>query len=149
MKAWLPAVAIAAALSACAIPPAGGALRDGTATVALGGQARFGHITLTPARIEEDSRCPLGVECVWAGTVRVAVRIEDSGEVLAHPVIMTLGEPWPIEGGIVAITSVCPYPRHPGPIARDDYRITFALALGVRASAVRRRAASGSRPPGR
>jgi hypothetical protein len=128
----IPLLAVAGALLGCATPPPAieTPLRDGAATVKLGGHARFGHVTLTPVRIEEDSRCPLGVQCVWAGRVRVAVYFEDGGEVLVHPIILTLGEPFPIEGGGgVAITAVCPYPHHPNPIAKDDYRITIALGV--------------------
>jgi len=106
------------------LPP----LKEGSATTKLGGPARFGHIVLTPVRIEEDSRCPADVQCVWAGRVRVAVRIEDNGEVLSDQMVMTLGEPRPIAGaGGVAITAVCPYPRQPGPIPKEEYRITFTL----------------------
>jgi hypothetical protein len=133
MKAsCIPLLALGAALIGCATTPSYSEEepRDGNVTVALGGHARFGRVDLVPLRIEEDSRCPLGVECIWAGTVRVAVSIADGPEILAHPITMTLGEPLAIEGGGgVVIVAVCPYPRHPDAIPKDAYRFTFALRM--------------------
>ena len=132
MNRWSAFLA-ALVLAGCAAPDARPApLRDGIATVRLGGAARFGHVVLTPVRIEEDSRCPTGVQCVWAGTVRVAVYVADNGERVAHPIIMTLGEPLPMEGGGgVTLVGACPYPAHPNSIRKEDYRLTFALGVSL------------------
>jgi hypothetical protein len=110
------------------VPP----LQEGLVTVKLGEHARFGRVVLTPIRIEEDSRCPAGVECVWAGTVRVAVSVADNDELLPHPITMALGVPFLMEGGGgVTMVAVCPYPGQPNSIREDDYRLTFALGVNA------------------
>lgn len=125
-----------AATAGCAAPiatrPPWPPLQDGSATVALGRHAVIGPIDIVPLRIEEDSRCPTGVQCVWAGRVRVAVSIADHGEIASFPILLTLGEPLPMEnGGGLTLVAVCPYPVHPNAIARDAYRLV--LAIGVHA----------------
>ena len=129
-----PALVLVAALIASGCAPAADAgaslppLHDGTATVKLGGKARFGNMSLTPLRIEEDSRCPTGVQCIQAGTVRLLVRID--ARTSERETVLTLGKPIALEGGRwLALAAVCPYPRRPGRIARDLYRFTFAFRI--------------------
>ena len=117
-------------LAGCAAAPPGSAspLRDGTVTVALGKHARFVGLDVAPVRIEEDSRCPTGVQCIQAGTVRLLVRIEDRSGTNAPT--LTLGKPIALRGGgWLALAAVCPYPNHPERIARDSYRFTFAFRV--------------------
>ena len=124
-----PLLALAAALGGCATPPPGGEspLRDGTVTVALGKHARFVGLDVVPLRIEEDSRCPTGVQCIQAGTVRLAVRIGD-GRARSER-ILTLDKPAELAGrGWLSLAAVCPYPQQPGRIARSSYRFTFTYA---------------------
>jgi hypothetical protein len=131
MKAsFFPLLALAAAAAGCATPPPGAdsPLRDGTVTVALGKHARFVGLDVVPLRIEEDSRCPTGVQCIQAGTVRLAVRVEDRSGT-SEP-ILTLGRPVALGGGgWLALAAVCPYPRHPERIAPASYRFTLALRV--------------------
>jgi hypothetical protein len=119
---------LALAIGACAAPspsPAGRS-EDGHATVALGKQARFGSLLTVPLRIEEDSRCPTGVQCIQAGTVRIAVRISGGGARSEN--ILTLGKPLELAGaGWLSLAAVCPYPAHPGRIERASYRFTLAF----------------------
>ena len=118
-----PAVAACAASLGEAIPP-----REGlAAAVALGERAAFGGgVAVTPVRIVEDSRCPIGVQCVQAGTVRLAVRIEERGSV--REAVLTLEQPVRLGGGgFLTLAAVCPYPRHPGAIRPESYRFHFAL----------------------
>src|SRR5687768_3465473 len=109
-------------VAGCATTPTGAEspLRDGNVTVALGKHARFFGLDVVPLRIEEDSRCPSGVQCIQAGTVRLLVRVEDRGGT-SEP-ILTLGQPLPLAGsGWLALAAVCPYPRHPERIASASY----------------------------
>ena len=97
--------------------------------MALGEHARFGRIDVVPLRVEEDSRCPVGVQCIQAGTVRVLVRIRDQAATV--DAVLTLEEPVPLaSGGALSLLAVCPYPRHPHTIAKGAYR--FVLAMGVK-----------------
>lgn len=97
-------------------------------TVGLGERARIGAVALTPLRIEEDSRCPASVQCIQAGTVRVAVRLDDARG--RSSAVLTLRQSFRTRGGDwIVLTDVRPYPQRPGPIARDSYRFTFRRAL--------------------
>ena len=122
-------LAIAAAHSGCAsagatspLPP----IKEGLARAALGGHARFVGLDVIPRRIEEDSRCPANVQCIQAGTVRLAVRIAALGA--RSESVLTLGKPVPLAGGLLTLAAACPYPVHPGAIAKGSYRFTFTYA---------------------
>ena len=76
------AVFAAAALASCAHSPKGAAdqtlslLEGQTAELTRGGRLQF-------ANVVNDSRCPKGVTCVWAGTATVLLRlIPTTGETL-------------------------------------------------------------------
>ena len=81
------AAALAAAslaLAACASAPADGGnaapeQAAGASLVRLGETVRLGGLSVRALRLVEDSRCPAGVQCIHAGTVRLAVRIEERG----------------------------------------------------------------------
>ena len=130
MKQLVLILALASVAAGCVAtpPPSAGPRRDGIAAAGIGGHARLAGLDVAPVRIEEDSRCPTGVQCIQAGTVRLLVRIEDrSGE---RESVLTLGKPVALEGGgWLALAAVCPYPRHPGRIAAGDYRFTFAFRV--------------------
>jgi hypothetical protein len=66
----LPAVFLAGC--ATAPPPAS----DGIARAGLNQRVYVDGPYVTPLQIVEDSRCPVGVQCVSAGRTRVAVRID-------------------------------------------------------------------------
>lgn len=119
-----------AAGAGTASPP----IREGSASAALGGRARFGGLDVVPLRVEEDSRCPANVQCIQAGTVRLAVRTNARGTLSES--VLTLGNPVPLAGGVLTLATVCPYPVHPGAIARGSYRFTFTYALPGRAPAI-------------
>jgi len=46
---------------------------SGSMTLALGESASLDGIVVTPTKVVEDSRCPAGVYCIQAGTVRLEV----------------------------------------------------------------------------
>ena len=98
----------------------------GLATVALEQRAAFGGVAVTPLRVEEDSRCPAGVQCIQAGTVRVTVRLEGDGA--PREALLTLDRPVGLaDGRALSLAAVCPYRRHPGAISPASYRFTFTL----------------------
>ena len=88
----------------------------GTVVARLGGTARLGNASVRPLAIIEDSRCPVGVACVWAGRVRVRVAI--SG-VPGEPE-MQIGAPVALPGGgAIVLTAVAPHPWHDPPPGVD------------------------------
>lgn len=117
---------LAIGCAAATDPAATAEAEAGQAVLALSQGGRIGGVAVTPLRIEEDSRCPTGVQCIQAGTVRVAVRLEERGG--ERETVLTLGQPVGLaDGRALSLAAVCPYPRHPGTIARAAYRFHFAL----------------------
>jgi hypothetical protein len=119
-----------ATIAGCAAgaPPSAVPIMDGSGTAPLGGHARFSGLDVVPLRVQEDSRCPASVQCIQAGTVRLAVEIDD-GEVRSETQL-TLGASIALaDGRRLSLAAVCPYPRQPGPIASGSYRFTFAVGL--------------------
>lgn len=91
--------------------------------VAIGQRLDMGPFTLTSVKVVEDSRCPKNVVCVWAGRLRLSVRIVHRGAV-SEPVL-ELGEPHAVAGGMLTLTKAEPYPEH-GAEPRP-YRFAFTL----------------------
>ena len=88
---------------------------------------KFG-VHITPLEVIEDSRCPMGVYCIQAGTVRLKARLEDG----KHSEIVTfdIGSPVSFGNKHVALMSVLP-PKTQKPLAPSDYRFTFSVAYGM------------------
>lgn len=113
-------------LAACVAGPAASSASSGRLTLGLGQHGAVGGISLTPLRIEEDSRCPADVQCIQAGTVRLAVRIE--ARAARRQTVLTLAKPSRLDSGAwLTLCAVIPHPVHPGPIRRSTYRFRFVL----------------------
>ena len=92
--------------------------------VGLGQPVRVGTAIVTPLELLEDSRCPAGVECVWAGTVRVRAAVQDSDR--REVVALALGEPHRLRYMAVFLAEVKPPPATSPEIPKCDYRFVFA-----------------------
>ena len=66
----------------------------GTVAARLGQEVRIGDVHVRPVAVLEDSRCPIDVDCVWAGRIRVRVAVRGAGEP-----VMELDRPVPVPGG--------------------------------------------------
>ncbi len=100
------------------------ALRIGE-TAAVEGEG----VTVVFARVVEDSRCPVGVQCVRAGRVVVAVRVGRAGQ--AGEEVTLASDPKDasaktVNGHTVALRGVQPPKTVSGP-APDEYVITLAV----------------------
>jgi hypothetical protein len=137
----IAAAAAAVTLVAC-VPASPTAPEDGPAQdshfARFGEEVRPGGVVVRPLRLVEDSRCPQGVQCVQAGTVRIAVRIGAGGS--AREAVLRLRDAEALGGGrVLWLVGACPLAPPPGrPIAAGDYR--FQLAVG-------REGASAPPPP--
>lgn len=65
-------LAVPLALAACATTPP----EDGIARAAFNERVYVDGPYVTPLAVLEDSRCPMNARCVWAGRVRLSVRID-------------------------------------------------------------------------
>lgn len=76
-------------LAGCAHAPAGGKIQ----TFSLD-EGQTGHLsnggTITFANVVNESRCPTGVQCVWAGTATVRFRLVPSSGASAADVLAVL-----------------------------------------------------------
>jgi hypothetical protein len=82
-------------------------------------------VTITPKEVLEDSRCPKGVQCIWAGRVRVLATLS-SGLGTADQEF-TLGDAVTTEAEEIAFASVTPAPLAGVEIRPEQYRFTFEV----------------------
>lgn len=98
----------------------------GMATLRLNEVATFPNgLAMRPIAVLEDSRCPENARCVWAGQVRVSVRIT-SGMGLSEQVL-TLGDTVTTEAEEISLVGVSPGTLAGREIADADYRLTFEV----------------------
>ena len=95
----------------------------GVFTLALGETGTSHGWTITPTALEEDSRCPIDVQCIQAGTVRVSVRVGSS----TSESIVGLTTPVAIEGGQITLVKVTPDKNSKNPTKPAEYRFSFLV----------------------
>jgi hypothetical protein len=121
----LAAIALLA-LAGCAHDAAPPGAEFHSVTLALEERGKLDYFRLTPLRVLEDSRCPAGTQCIQAGTVRLALRIEDSSR---RQQDLTLAEPFRIRPDAwLILCTVTPARPSRSEIAPGNYRFRFALA---------------------
>lgn len=89
------------------------------------GATAFG-VQVVPLEVLEDSRCPVDVQCIWAGTVRVRTLLTsglgEAGQVFE------LNKPITTEAEEVTLVEVLPEPRSGQKISSGDYRFIFKIS---------------------
>lgn len=133
------ALLLAAPLVACAsgpgATPASGSTDDGrrvvdppaTVTLAPGELVLVGgpDLPVTFADVTEDSRCPEGVTCVWAGRAVVQVEV---GEGEAPTIALEVGgESRDARGLRLTAEALDPYPRAGAATRAEDYRLRLRI----------------------
>jgi len=137
------ALLLAAPLAACAAAPEA-ASADGssagedravdppaTVTLAPGERviARDPEVAVRFSGVSEDSRCPEGVTCVWAGRAVVQVEVGD-GE--APTVALEVGgEARVVRGLALVAEALDPYPRADTATPPEDYRLRLRIERAV------------------
>lgn len=117
---------IATALAGCATtpPPA-----SGVAYARLGETVYVDGPKVTPLELLEDSRCPTEVQCIWAGRVRIAARIDLGPKSETRE--LTLGEPVTVADGSLELREVLPIKKKEAAIPPGDYRFGFKFMGGL------------------
>lgn len=101
----------------------------GVAHARLGETAYVDGPKVTPLQVIEDSRCPAKVDCVWAGRLRISVRIDlGSGSQTRE---LTLGEPQHVADGSLEVVEATPYPVAGKTIEPGDYRFGLRFMGGL------------------
>jgi hypothetical protein len=132
------ALAALAALAGCtsslpaAFPPRPLEQADDLVRTVIGRQVAVGGPKVTPLAVLEDSRCPMNARCVWAGRVRLSVRIElGSGSQVRE---ITQGQPIPVADGTLELVEVQPDKvagGDPPALKPGDYRCGFRFLGGL------------------
>lgn len=86
-------------------------------------------VTITPLEVMQDSRCPRGAECVWAGTVELKARLDSARE--SKEEVLKLGTPVAFDGKQVELTGVAPVKELDKTISPDEYRFTFSVTASA------------------
>lgn len=92
-------------------------------SVALAKSVTAGGLTITPKKVTEDSRCPMGVMCIQAGTVKLEVVVEKAGK--SELVIFELGQTKSVLGQTVTLFRVDP--QKEVDVAVTDYLFFFGV----------------------
>jgi hypothetical protein len=77
----------------------------------------------------EDSRCPQGVNCVWAGNAKVTIKVTNrKGESKTFDLNTNLEvKSVKFEGYEITLGNVTPYPKADAPVSPDGYTATFTV----------------------
>lgn len=84
-------------------------------------------VSLTPLKVEEDSRCPMDAMCIQQGTLRVSVRIESGMGTSTMPFTLAAEEPITTETASIWLVEALPYPMASNPTEDEQYRFTFRI----------------------
>jgi hypothetical protein len=124
----IPLLALTTALlSGCVtVPPVN---EDGSTEVRLGQRVNLGGPKVTPLRVLEDSRCPMEARCVWAGRVRLEVRIELGSAATVRE--LASDKPLPVADGQLELLGVMPPTSTQRTIAPQDYRFALKFSGGL------------------
>ena len=70
------------------------------------------RLAINFARVLEDSRCPVGVQCITAGNAMVGLILHERGEATRMVQLNTHAEPRTVshEGYVITVTDLRPYP---------------------------------------
>jgi hypothetical protein len=87
-------------------------------------------LKITFGSVAEDSRCPTGVECIWAGNGKIVLRISKGRR---HPGVMRLNtgvEPKEDDylNYDIKLVSLSPYPKKDVVIRKRDYVATLIVS---------------------
>lgn len=92
--------------------------------IAIGKSATIHGVTIGVLELVEDSRCPVDVMCIWAGTVRVRASIN----AMNRDFTFKLGEPQVIANATITLTSVVPAQKNSRQqVLASDYRFLFTV----------------------
>ena len=99
-------------------------------TLRHGQQKKAGSTGLTVKfmSVVEDSRCPVGVNCIWAGNAKIEVNVADARGSKKFVINTTTGPQRDQYGGwAIRLVSLSPQPPQTGKISPARYTATFSV----------------------
>jgi len=109
-------------LAACAGTPLPEPIPDNM-PAGLGETVYVGRLVAEPRSVEEDSRCPIDVQCIQAGRVVVSTRLNGDGWTETVPLV--LNQAYATHGTTVTLISVRPDKYSDRDTPRAEYRFIF------------------------
>lgn len=95
-------------------------------TLKVGQTGTFENFSIKANPIIEDSRCPIDVVCIQAGTVRVSVFVQDGAR--SEKIVVEMNKSYTLGSFKYSLTQVLPAPRSSHQISQEDYSLTFNIA---------------------
>lgn len=99
--------------------------KDLSAELRLGMTKSVPGVEITPLQILSDSRCPVDVTCIWAGTVSLKIHIKT--EASESDISLDLGETKKIGIYLLGLTAVEPQKYSEQTLNQQDYIFTFKI----------------------
>lgn len=90
-------------------------------------KAARGNLRVRFLTLVEDSRCPTGTQCVWAGTARIKIQVRSSARNAQTFDIETNGDDVMFRGYRIKLTNLTPHPANNIRINRNGYVATFRI----------------------
>ena len=87
-------------------------------------------LRITFEGVSEDSRCPTGVQCVWAGDAAATLTLEKPPAAAEQRTLHTNGrfeQQTALDNFVIRLEDVRPYPREGVAIAPGDYRAALVV----------------------
>jgi hypothetical protein len=112
----------------CEFAPCPGATGTQEITVKIGEKGSANGVSIMPTEVLEDSRCPIGVMCIQAGTLRVQTTLGTGLGSGSAPQIFALNTPITTETEVVTLTGVTPLKRMNTTISPSDYQFVFSVS---------------------
>ncbi len=102
---------------------------DGSIDAKLGQTVNLGGPRVTPLKVLEDSRCPMEARCVWAGRVRLSVRITTGQGTTVQE--LASDKPLAVADGMLELQGVMPARSTQRTLSPRDYRFTLKFSGGL------------------
>ncbi|MFA6094688.1 MAG: hypothetical protein WC757_02265 [Candidatus Paceibacterota bacterium] len=106
--------------------PEASAVTAGDITLGIGQKALVGAVNVTLNAIVQDSRCPVDVQCIQAGTVTANITL-NTGAFSETRSISSNERPYLFNGHYISIASVTPMRYSEREISLSAYYITFHI----------------------
>jgi hypothetical protein len=100
-------------------------LNGGSVNVEFGQSVTVSGLSIKFDSILEDSRCPIDVNCIQAGTVRVQTELGIEG--VSYDQAFTLAQAVLVAGKEITLVQVEPYIQSDAETTDSDYRLTFKV----------------------
>lgn len=96
-----------------------------TVSTNLGKQVNAGNVSITPKEVVSDSRCPVGVQCIWEGTVELKTAL--TTKVGNGEKTLKLNSPEILGDYSITLIEVSPTPKESTKIPAGSYKFTFEI----------------------